>query len=197
MSADNDDQIAAQSPSIYNRYLYAQERLKREDRWIGIRKRFRPDPAAVNLTWKFYSQYRDRCDLCRRPGNALHADTKDDDDVDEGHALNSAGNDVDGAAGGLCCCCHSGACVCIDGNNVGEDSEKASDRTPLERMPEYMELVDKSIRNGPREKYGHLSEPPLSSHDYGWLPADMYTAKYDGFDAALLDRRLKRTNIKT
>lgn len=66
--------------------------------------------------------------------------------------------------------------------------------SPMQKLPKYRELVQHAILDGPREKYGG-SQPPLTSHDYGWLPADMYTSKYDQFDRCLLDHRLRNQNI--
>lgn len=65
----------------------------------------------------------------------------------------------------------------------------------MEKLPQYRELVRHAILDGPRDKYG--DRPPLTSHDYGWLPADMYTSKYDEFDVCLMDHRLRVQNLKT
>lgn len=149
-----------------------QQRLRFEDSRIKTRDGFRPDPRAVSLTWKFYSRFRDRCDLCRNPDNKASQSNgptgRPGDQVGANSAQQQFVDDM------TCSCAPDGQ----QQQSFGYDAEKS----PLDKMPENMKLVTNVITYGPHEKYGHLPEPPLTSHMYGWQPADMYTGKYDQAD---------------
>lgn len=161
----------------YTKHLLHQQRLRFEDSRIRIHDQFRPDPRAVSLTWKFYSRYRDRCDLCRVPG---HPNASSDNDNNHNNGDNAAWRLRDGGA--ICPCSASDydrqQCSGEDGDG-GEFGGDPETNSPLDKMSQHMKLVDDAILSGPHEKYGRLPEPPLTSHVYGWLPADTYTGKYD------------------
>lgn len=57
-----------------------------------------------------------------------------------------------------------------------------------------MEAVRHAIRDGPHEKYGELPLPPLTSHDYGWWPANTFEETHDEADRERFNHRLKRPN---
>lgn len=153
--------------TFYTRHLYAQQRYKVEDRLISVNETFQPDPRSVNLTWKFYSKYKDTCDSCKNYNR-----TNENGDRSQNEQENQP---------------NSGCCDC---NNA-----QSAPTTPNDNLYKYTELIASEMNKTPKQTYKNWREPPLTSMEYGWLPANMFTAHYDDADRQRFFRGRKKVNF--
>lgn len=166
------------------RHLYIQQRQKVEDNLISVNETFVPDPRSTNLTWKFYSKYKDTCDSCKNP-NHLTNSINDPRQSHEDRYINKQENPHS-----QCCITCSGCCVCDH-----LQLQHTEPNTPLNNLSKYTELVANTMQKTPQSMYKDLIEPPLTSMEYGWLPGDMFTAHYDDADRKRFFRGRRKGNF--
>lgn len=167
------------------RHLYTQQRHKVEDRHIRVNDKFIPDPASVTLTWKFYSKYKNTCDSCKNIGNSSN-----ESDASRGGDPLTSGQDNQPNQYYVCYC---GCCNCC--NVETKTAGQSKSNNPMDNLTKYTELVEKTMTKTPQIVYKDLMEPPLTSMDYGWLAADMFTAHYDEADRKRFFRGREKVNF--
>lgn len=162
------------------RHLYIQQRHKVEDRLIRVNDKFVPDPASVNLTWKFYSKYKDTCDSCKNKISSANSNNASTEQYGNGEEFNS--NQVINISPGCCYCYNS-------------QTAQSNQNTAADKLSEYSKLVESTMLKTPQTQYKDWIEPPLTSMDYGWLPGDMFTAHYDAADRKRFFRGRRKGNF--